>query len=163
MKALPVIRQPEELISKMEQWRQGLAPLLKTPSVPRIPWNFRVTECRGGNRLTWTKVDGADGYEITRTTGTDFAAASTITIEGGETSEYFDAIALSGATMPKVGYKLRATTGNAQAKHSVKGKSTYPVFGTPLDPNNTASTGTVRYDKTSDKDQATMSYRKRFQ
>lgn len=163
LKSLPIIRQPEELLAKMDQWRKTLAPLLKTPPAPQIPFNFKITECRGGNQLSWARVDGADGYEITRTDSNDFSGAKTITIEGGDTIEYFDSIAISGASLPKIGYKLRATAGTAQNKHSVKGKMTYPVFATPLDPSDSTSAGTTHFDKTTDKDRAATTYKKRFQ
>lgn len=126
-KSLPVIRSAQDL----QQWRQKLQPLLNKAQTPAVPVNFRVLPSAGGNKVLWAPVRDADGYELLRTATGDFAAAKVITIDGGKTTSYFDAVTDAEG---KVYYKLRATAGTAERKHSVKGELTSALSSTALTP-----------------------------
>ena len=142
-RTLPVIRSWQQL----EQWRQGLNPLVSRPTVPRAPRNFKVTNQRGGNLLEWAAVNGADGYEILKSTSTDFTTVEIIPLRSPEGTAYFDALSGSGAANTVTRhYKVRATAGTTQNPYSVLGKLSGMISSTSIDTTDTATASTIQSD-----------------
>jgi len=142
-RTLPVIRSWAEL----EQWRQGLNPLVNRPATPRAPRNFKVTNQRGGNLLEWAAVSGADGYEVLKSTSTDFTDPEIIPLRSPEGTAYFDSLSGSGAAVTVTRhYKVRATAGTSTNPHSVLGKLTGMISSTSIDAADVATASTVQSD-----------------
>jgi len=142
-RTLPVIRSWTEL----EQWRQGLNPLVTRPSTPRAPRNFKVTNQRGGNLLEWAKVSGADGYEVLKATSTDFTTVEVIPLRSPEGTAYFDSLSGSGAAVTVTRhYKVRATAGTTQNPYSIQGKLSGIISSTSIDAADTATSSTTQSD-----------------
>lgn len=162
-RSLPPVPPGIDPTGTLEVWRKALKPIVKNIRTPSIPWNFTATNKRGGNLLSWNPVTGSDGYEITRSDNADFSSGTTtITVNNGTQSQYFDAIAIAGATLPTKYYKLKATAGTVNAPHTVKGLDTGIVASTPLDPSDTVTASTSASDTSTSDDTQVYTGRKRY-
>lgn len=144
--ALPVI----STLPGMEQYRQVLNEALKSPAVPKVPWNFTVVSRQGGNYLTWQQVAGADGYIVSVSLNGDFSTKITaVPLMGAQNTAYFDTVPTSGGAAPaKRYYKVNATSGTATLPQSVQGIATGVVSSTAIAPNDTTTAPTSKSDTT---------------
>lgn len=162
-KSLPPIPPGIDPTGTLEIWRKALKPVVKNIRTPSIPWNFTATNKRGGNLLSWNPVSGSDGYEVLRSDTADFSSGTTsITVDNGTQSQFFDAIAIQGVTLPTKYYKLRATAGSVSSPHSVKGIYTGIVASTPIDPSDTATASTSTVDTSTTDDTQVYTGKKRY-
>ena len=141
---LPTIARNADLLIGLKVWQRTLSPNLIRPRSFRPPFNFRAstpTATGTGITLDWSTVRGADGYEIQRSSNGDFSTGYTIiVIYSGRQESHFDSL---GATGTQRWYRIRATGGNALAKHSIKGAWSSVIKATSND-------GTTTYDGTTD-------------
>lgn len=133
-----------------QQWRQALGPSLRRLTAPIIPWNFTGTTKQGGNYLTWSAVNGADGYELQVAASGDFLTNPVIhQLPGNNNISYFDSVPTTqGATPPQRWYRVRATAGTLTLPQSSKGRWSGAVALTAIAPSNTTTASTTLVDTT---------------
>ncbi len=148
-----------DVASYLKGWGVTLRRTLSSPPTPKTPWGFRVTNQRGGNLLQWSKVKGADGYEILRSDSADFNDVTfSRKLPGGEQTSYFDSL---GGAAAKKDYKIRATAGTDSQPQSVSGVLSGMVSNTSLDATDIVTAPTTSHDLfTSDETQTRASLAK---
>ena len=141
---LPAASSYQALLQTLQTWRTTLGQVLNSASVPSIPWNFRLTQIRGGLQLDWAAVKGADGYQLLRSATGDMSSPTVIVLGSPQQTTYVDTF----ANPTKMYYKIQATAGTQSQPHSVIGNPSGVVSGTSIDASNTTTTPTTVYDNT---------------
>lgn len=133
-----------------QQWRAALSPSLRRLTAPIIPWNFTGTTKQGGNYLTWSAVNGADGYEVQVAATGDFATNPVIhQLPGNNNISYFDSVPTQqGQTPPQRWYRVRATSGTLTLPQQAKGNWSGAIALTAIAPSNVGTPSASTSDTT---------------
>lgn len=150
LRSLPLINNQSSLMQTLATWRKHIGKNLQRPPAPAIPWNFSVTNARGGNQLNWSTVPRSDGFEILRSDNGDFSGGpgsnlTLIAVRDALATKYFDPL---GGPPTKKWYKIRATSGTHDAPHSISGNATGIVTHTSIDSNDTTTVPSIKRDTT---------------
>lgn len=141
--SVPAITSLNDIVSKLNLWRQQINPLVSQPILPRSPFNFQAQGGIAGTTgilLGWDQVPHADGYEIQSSPTGDFSTVGvSVVIDNGAQTSYFDSL---GVASTKRYYKIRATGGTVAQPHTIKGTLTAAISAT-------SGSGTTSYDNTS--------------
>lgn len=135
-------------IPQLAQWQTGLRANLKIPTSPPVPANLTISSKQGGNYLTWSKMKGADGYELDVSTDGNFATVlTTISLTGSQNIAYFDSVPTNGGATPaKRYYRLRCTAGTVARPQITKGKNSSVVSATAISPDDKVTVSSTSRD-----------------
>lgn len=140
--SLPTIMRGVDIPRLLKTWQTKLAQAVQQQiNSPRAPWNFKATSARGGIQLAWSPVDGADGYQIIRSSSGDLSNPdATYNLPGQQQNSYFDALPTSQSvpTLKKY-YKIRATSGTSSNPQTVFGVFSGIVSQTSIATNDTTT------------------------
>lgn len=157
VRAIPVITDTRDLTSLLANWQNTIKQVLRVPTPPPCPQNFRALPIRGAIRLTWAPVNpaptkgqlgqtgvGSDGYEILRSPSGDFTSDLTIIPMRDINQTQFDDPV--GGAPTTVSYRIHTTAGTPRQAHAVAGPDSGTVKATSIDATDTATVGVIVQD-----------------
>lgn len=142
----------------LDLWKANLRNTLRVPAAAPIPANVTIASKQGGNYITWSAMNSADGYRVDVSETGDFSVLLTsVMLTGNQATAYFDSVPTSAGGAPKKRYyQVRSTAGTIQNPHTVVGKPSASVNSTAIAPNDTVTASTTVRD-VSDRDRLVVS------
>lgn len=153
-RSLPTSTGTQDINQTLASWQTALNPGIKSTPPQPTPYNFSVTNSRGGLQLSWSPVSGADGYEILKSQNGSFTDdLQVISIKDANRSNHFDS---TGGNAQGASYRIRTTSGTPQNPQAQRGPESGVVKHTSIDAGDTNSVPTTLFDNyTTDKTRST--------
>lgn len=143
-RSLPTYIPSVDIDQTLANWQAQIQPLIQNVAPQATPQNFGVTNSRGGLKLSWSPVKGADGYEILRSASGSFTDdLQVIPVKDANQSSFFDS---TGGNAQTVHYRIQTTSGTAANPQSQRGPASGPVRHTSIDAADTKSVPVTVFD-----------------
>jgi hypothetical protein len=143
-RSLPTVTPTQDINETLANWATQLRPLIQNAAPQPTPLNFGATNSRGGITLSWSPVNGADGYEILRSLNGSFTDdLQIIPVKNASQSSFFDSL---GGNSITAHYRIRTTSGTASNPQAQRGPESGVVRHTSIDASDTKSIAVSVFD-----------------